>query len=168
MIAVHKQNRLTRQILMAALLLSAMVVFSSMSFAGTVVDGCGDNKTITISSSTNWTTLCSRKLTLATTSHCVLTGSAKVHNDVTTDHNEYRFTVDNDINPVTGKKAERVLDVTQGSGADPSDLEITSVNDMRNLAPGTYTFRFLAERFSGAQNIDVNAYTMGVVCSDVQ
>jgi len=169
MVTIEKVIQLKRQILMAALMLTATFLFSSMSFAGTIVQGCGDNKSITLTSSTNWTTLCSQKVTLATTQNCVLTGSAKVHNNVVDLHNEYRFTADKDINPITGKKAERLLDVTQGSAADPIDLSVAPVNEMKNLAPGDYTFRLLAEKAdSAADDINITAYTLGVVCGDPQ
>jgi len=169
MITIEKVKQMKQQFLMAALVLTATFVFSSMSFAGTIVQGCGDNKAITLTGSTNWTTLCSQKVTLATTQNCVLTGSAKVQNNVVDLHNEYRFTVDKDINPITGKKSERLLDVTQGSGADPSDLSVAPVNDMKSLAPGTYTFRILAEKADpSADDINVTAYTLGIVCGDAQ
>ncbi|HXJ92026.1 MAG TPA: hypothetical protein VMT20_03995 [Terriglobia bacterium] len=168
MIAIYKSKQLNRQILTAALLLSGMLVFSHRSFAGTVVDGCGNNVTITLTGSTNWLTLCSQKVTLPTKQNCVVTGSAEVSNNVTDEHNEYRFTVDTDVNPITGKKAERVIDVTQGSAADPENLAVSSVNDMKNLAAGTYTFRFLARKIDPADDINITAYTLGVVCSDGQ
>jgi len=168
MIAISNPKQLNRHILTAALLLCGTFVFSNRSFAGTIVDGCGDNKTITLVNSSNWVTLCSQKVTLPTTQNCVLTGSAEVHNNVTSLHNEYRFTVDKDINPLTGKKGERLLDVTQGSGADPSDLSVSPVNDMKSLAAGTYTFRILARKDNIADDIDITAYTLGVVCSDGQ
>jgi len=164
----QKVMQMKRHIVMAALMLAATFAFSSMSFAGTVVDGCGDNKPITITHSADFQTLCSRKLTLATKSHCVVSGSVALKNTVTGVHNEYRFTADNDFNPVTGKKAERMLDVSQSSGIDPIDLSTSPLNDMRNLAAGTYTFRLLGRKEPGAENIDVTAYTLGIVCSDVQ
>ena len=166
MIAISKSKQLTRQILMAALLLSATFVFSNMSFAGTTVEGCGNNASITLTSSSNWTTLCSQKVTLATTQNCVLTGSAEVNNSVSSEHNEYRFTVDKDNNPTTGKKAERVIDVTQGTSADPKDLSVSAVNQFKNLAAGTYTFRILGRKEDSADNITVTAYTLGIVCTD--
>jgi len=166
MIAVHKLNSLTRTFLMASLMLSALVVFSGMSFAGTTVQGCGDNKSITLNSSTNWKSLCSQTLTFTTTQNCVLTGSAQVHNDVASVHNEYRFTVDKDINPLTGKKGEKVVDVTQSSGADAIDLAVSPVNNLKNLAPGTYTFRILGRKFDTADDINVTSYSLGVVCTD--
>jgi len=167
MATIQKVMQNKRYILMTALLLSATFVFSSMSFAGTVVDGCGDNKPITITHSSDWQSLCSRTLTLATKSHCVVSGSVGLKNTVTGVHNEYRFTADNDNNPVTGKKAERMLDVSQSSGIDPIDLSAAPLNDIRNLAAGTYTFRLLGRKEPGAENIDVTAYTLGVVCNDI-
>jgi len=83
-------------------------------------------------------------------------------------HNEYRFTVDKDINPITGKRGERVIDVTQGSAADPEDLAVSPVDKLTSLAPGTYTFRILARKVDPADDINITAYTLGVVCSDVQ
>jgi len=167
-ITISTFKQLIRQILTVALLLSATSVLSSMSYAGTIVDGCGNNIPITLTSSANWTSLCSQKITLTTTQNCVVTGSAEVNNSVTAEHNEYRFTVDKDNNPTTGKKAERVIDVTQGTSADPKDLAVSPVNDMKNLAPGTYTFRILGRKVDPADDIVVTAYTLGVVCSDAQ
>ena len=168
MIAIPRSKQLNRQILTAALLLSATLVFSNKSFAGTIVGGCGDNTTIALTASTNWLTLCSQKVTLPTTQNCVLTGSAEVSNNVVDVHNEYRFTVDKDVNPVTGKRGERVIDVTQGSAADPEDLAVSPVDTLKNLAAGTYTFRILGRKVDPADDINITAYTLGVVCSDVQ
>jgi len=167
MATIQKVMQMKRHILMAALMLTATFVFSSMSFAGTVVEGCGDNKPITITHSADWQTLCFQTVTLSSKSHCVVSGSVALKNTVSGVHNEYRFTADNDFNPVTGKKAERMLDVSQSSGVDPIDLSVSPLNDMRNLAAGTYKFRLLGRKEPGAENIDVTAYTLGIVCNDI-
>jgi len=158
-----------RQIVMAALLLSAIVVFSNMSFATNTTVGCGATTAVNLSDENNWKTLCSATVTLSGGTHsCVATAGADVSNTVADEHNRYRFTIAKIKNPATGQTWERRIDVNQDpNSADPIEETVSTVHQFSDLPAGTYTFYWLARPYdSAADNIDVIAYSMGVVCTD--
>jgi hypothetical protein len=153
---------------MAALLFT-VALLPNKSFAHNTSAGCGSSSTsITLSDENNWATLCSTTIDLTDGAHdCVATASAEVGNTVTDLHNEYRFTLATIKNPSTGLEAERVVDINQDvNSADPKEEEISTVRHF-SLAAGKRTFFWLGRPLnSGADNIDVTSYSMGIVCTD--
>jgi hypothetical protein len=157
-----------RQILMATLLLSAIAVFSSMSFAHNTTGGCSSRTDFSITSNQNWATMCSKTLTLTDATHkCVVTAGAEVANPGTGIDNWYRFTVDTVSNPVTNSHQERTIELNQNTGVSDPNMEVVSTVREFELSPGTYTFYWLARKFNASTAAGtVSDYSMGVVCTD--
>lgn len=163
-------NQMKHPILTAMLLLSAVALLPSMSFAHNTASGCGSNSAITISDENNWATLCSKTIDLSDGSHnCVATASAQMGNSVVDIHNVYRFTLSTTKNPATGLAWERRIDVNQDvNGTDLKEQPVATARHF-NLTAGSYTFYWLARPADvNADTADVTGYSMGVVCTDGQ
>jgi hypothetical protein len=162
--------QIKRQIPMAALLLSVVALLPNMSFAHNTAAGCDDKKSpVTLRDTGSWIKLCKKQVDLTDGTHtCIATGAAKVENTVGDTHNEYRFTLSTDNNPKgTELPGEQRIDVNQSGGVDLAVQSVSAVQHFGNLAPGTYTFYWMARPLdSSADNIDVTRFAMGVVCTD--
>jgi hypothetical protein len=161
---------MTRQLLAVALLLYAMALLPSLSFAQNVSAGCDDGgNPVTINDNDNWVILCSVRLSLSGTHTCVATGSAYVSNTVAAGgHNEYRFTIARSKHPVTDLPGELLIDVIQNGSI--LDLEVQPVSVAQHfdsVAAGTRNFYWLARKVtSDSDNIDAKHFSMGIVCTD--
>jgi hypothetical protein len=164
----QKPCRIKRRMLKATLFLSAIVAFSSMSFAHNTSGGCAKTADVSISSNQNWITLCSKTLTLTDGTHnCVVTASADVTNPFAGTDNLYRFTVDTLSNPVTNSAQERTIELNGNPGISDPDKEVVSTVRNFNLESGTYTFFWLARRVNANDAItSVDDNSMGVTCTD--
>ncbi len=165
--------KMKRHVLTVALLLSAVAMLSSPSFAQSIAAGCDDNGTpVTINDNDNWVPLCSVKLDLSAGTHsCVATASAYVSNTVAAGgHNEYRFTIARSKHPNTDQPGELLIDVIQNPDGSILDLEVQPVSVAQHfdsVAGGTRSFYWLARKVtSDSDNIDAKHFSMGVVCTD--
>jgi hypothetical protein len=165
--------KMRRQILTVALLLSAVALLSSLSFAQNISAGCDDNGTaVSINDNENWVTLCSVRLELSGGTHtCVATGSAYVSNTVSSgNHNEYRFAIARSKHPTTDSPGELLIDVVQnGSILDLKDQPVSVVQHFDSVAAGARNFYWLARKVTSdppAENIDAKHFSMGIVCTD--
>jgi hypothetical protein len=159
-----------RQILMAAMFLTAVVVFSNMSFAHDISAGCGSNVNSTVSDETAWKTLCSTTINLTDGSHtCVATASAEAALTTGSSDNDYLFVISNAAGgPGLDSAWERKIELSDNAGA-VNDPDATVVSTVRffSLGAGTHTFYWLARPEAAADaNLTVNDYSMGVVCTD--
>lgn len=159
------------QVLTVALLLSAVALLPSLSFAQNVSAGCDDNGTpVTIDDNDNWVILCSVKLNLSGGTHsCIATASAYVSNTVATGgHNEYRFNIARSKHPNTEMPGELRIDVVQNSSIlDLEDQPVSVAQHFDSVAAGTPNFYWLARKVtSDAENIDAKHFSMGIVCTD--
>jgi hypothetical protein len=165
-------SKLKRQILTIGLLLSAVALLSTLSFASNVSGGCDDGKTAkTIDDNNNWKTLCSVTLNLTGGTHsCIATGTAYVRNSVSDVHNEYRFNIARQKSPNTDEPGEILIDVNQNSNiSDLLDQPVSVVQHFDSVKAGTRTFYWLGRKFSSdSDDIDADRYSMGVVCTDGQ
>ncbi len=162
------QNRWSRYILMAMLLLAAVAILPNTSFAQNISKGCSSSGSpFTLNDSQNWQTLCSQTVTFNSGTHdCVGIGSAQMNNTVIDGHNIYRFTVSKTKNPDTDTAWERRIDVLQGDGLDPIEVPVSTVHQFKDLTAGTYTFYWLGRKDEGAENLAVTQWSMGLVCTD--
>lgn len=167
-----KQTSIKRRILSIAMLLFAVALLPSLSFASNVSGGCDDgNSAKTIDDNNNWKTLCSVSLNLSGGTHsCIATGTAYVRNTVSDVHNEYRFSIARQKSPNTDEPGEILIDVDQNTNiSDLLDQPVSVVQHFDSVKSGTRTFYWLARKFtSDADNIDAPHYSMGVVCTDGQ
>ena len=157
-----------RQMLRTTLFLSAIVVFSSMSFAHNTSGGCAKTADVSITSNQNWITMCSKTFTLTDGTHnCVATASADVNNPFVGTNNSYRFTIDTVSNPVTNSAQERTIELNDNLDiSDPAKEVVSTVRNF-NLTSGTYTFYWLARRLNSDDEVTaVDDYSMGVTCTD--
>ncbi len=159
-----------RQILMAALFLSAVTLLSNMSFAHDIASGCGSNTNSTVSDETKWTTLCSTTIDLTDGTHyCVATASAEAALPVGSSDNDYLFVISTAAGgPGLDTAWERKIEMSDNAGAvnDPDTTVVSTVRYM-NLGAGQWTFYWLARPEAAADaNLAVTDHSMGVVCTD--
>ena len=159
-----------RKILMAALMLTAVAMFSGMSFAHNTANGCASRTDVTLSDQLNWKSLCSKTISLTDGSHsCVATASAEVVNPGGGHvNNFYLFTIDTDSNPLTNSYYERTVNLDDNLGGiyDPNTAVVSTVRYF-NLGAGTYTFYWLARPLDEhSADTTVEDYSMGIVCTD--
>jgi len=167
--------KMRRQILTVALLLSAVALLSSLSFAQNISGGCDDQGSpVTIDDNENWVPLCSVTLDLSGGTHsCIATASAYVSNTVAAGcHNEYRFAIARSKRPTTDSPGELRIDLVQNdSTLDLKDQPVSVAQHFDSVAAGTRHFYWLARKVTSdppAGNIDAKHFSMGVVCTDGQ
>jgi len=158
-----------RKILMAALMLTAVAMFSGMSFAHNTASGCASRNDVTLSDQQNWKSLCSKSMTLTDGTHyCVATASAEVTNPAGGQiDNYYLFTIDTESNPTTNSYWERTINLDDNPGISDPSMAVVSTTRYFNLGAGTYTFYWLGRPSDeGTADTTVEDYSMGIVCTD--
>jgi hypothetical protein len=165
--------KLRRQLFTVVLLLSAIGLLSSLSYAQNIAAGCDDKGTpVTIDDNDNWVTLCKVTVDVPGGTHtCIATGSAYVSNTVAAGgHNEYRFNIARSKHPVTDMPGELLIDVIQNidsSILDLKDQPLAVAQHFDSVPAGTRNFYWLARKVStDSENIDAKHFSMGVVCTD--
>lgn len=155
------------KLLAATLVLSAVTLFPSLSFAHDIASGCASTNDASVTNESVFTTMCSATLSLTDGTHyCVATGSAEAQNPGGVE-NQYLFTLATNSNPAPGSAWERKIELDDNVGINDPSTSVVSTVRYFNLSPGTYTFYWLAKPVDGTDaNLTVNDYSMGVVCTD--
>lgn len=161
---------MARHLFMAALLLSAVAMFSGMSYAHDISAGCASNADKTISNEAAFATLCSTTMTLTDASHtCVATASAEAVLPFGSTDNDYLFVISTAAGgPGADSAWERKIEMSDNSGTinDPDTTVVSTVRFI-SLSAGTYTFYWLSKPEAASDaNLTVADYSMGVVCTD--
>jgi len=149
--------------------LVAVALIPSAALAHNIAGGCGSNANKTISNENSFATLCSATLSLTDDTHfCVATGSAEAQNPNAGTNNDYLFVLATTPNgPGFDSAWERKVELNDNPGIDDPDTAIASTVRFFQLAPGTYTFYWLARpESSDDANVVISDYSMGVVCTD--
>ena len=153
-----------------ALLLVALGLVPSASFAHSAACGSANNVDAPLVTAAAWTALRSCTLNLNDGEHsCVMTACADIDNPGGVNaQNRYRFTIAVDGAPAgTDTAYERTAVLTNNAGIKNPDSTSVCTVEQLDLAAGTHTFLFWGRKWQAATtNGTVTDSSLGVVCVD--